>query len=406
MIVHELFNQTSNDSNTYMAALRINAHQMNTFITTQSKLSSDLPFDKVISLQEMYHELSSNSLNIERSNTAKYEQLHELYMRKVRELCVSTWVQFDVSMMTFGVMLLLLHLILVFGFLKGFIWIRHFSGNWIDLASFIVSTVHSVALFSNSLIVNEGAMITFLIQSLILILLVVKVTEVMGSFHHDWTWWECIMHLGKNLYQFILLMICVRMSLYFHSCRDQQDDCLIPPFLQKPNTSDRIILYIVQFFVSYLAFTFTLFYGAYFLGSAFGQQHKHFLISKWGYWFLRCSLLSVFVCLIPLPDIIHVYVFWMTAVGATVIFCLALMFPYYCQRKIVLRNHMAMVPYSWLIPSLWVIICLLIKCTNQVLLIPLSLSIIQLVLTIKTVRNMSQGSFILVSIMPCSFFVC
>lgn len=413
MIIPEFFKspKTSPRSRmiSYLTALRTNCQQLNTFITAQSRLSNDLPIHKVSVLQEMYQNLEekyNGIMNQEIDELTDVANLYMTYMRMVRDLCTSTWAQFDVHKMLAGILVLVLHVLLILVSITGMPTSKSLYSivtmrmNLIDVVSLVIGLLHAFALFSSSFVVNEGSMVTFFIQSFILFLLMVKVTENL-SFTQCLSFSGIISQLYTTAKPFIKIMICIRLTSFFHTCRDQQDHCLIPKLLQRSDVSlyssdyHEVLLYIARFVVPYLTFVFVLFYCTFFIKTVFRQQYEQFLLTKYVHWLIKCSYIFGFFG-IYLPEMISVWLFWIYLVGTLFAVILAVFKPFtsYCSKRIDTNSNLTLAPYSLLLLTLWIPICLIVKSTNEILFIPLSLSIIQFVLTVKVVYKMPQSELL------------
>ena len=187
------------------------------------------------------------------------------FIRAVRSACIGKWAKFDDFYIYFGIILLFAHLVsvclLLFGNGRGLLkreWLRSFRHksffksfitrfassegfDWIAFLCLVLVVLHAFSLFSNSFIVFEQHVVSFLSQTLILVLALKKVRQFLSAqtnsadMHHGRTPFshKRIAELfSKALPPYIGVMICIRLSSIFHSCRDQQDECAIPEFLK------------------------------------------------------------------------------------------------------------------------------------------------------------------------------
>ena len=95
-------------------ALRLNAHQMNSYITHYARISSDLPRQKVSRLQaQLDHTEKSlqglitdmfthNKVNTAHETLHRLEREYKLYMDDVKNMCKDIWAKFDFVSMALG----------------------------------------------------------------------------------------------------------------------------------------------------------------------------------------------------------------------------------------------------------------------------------------------------------------
>ncbi|XP_041373818.1 GPI ethanolamine phosphate transferase 3-like [Gigantopelta aegis] len=127
MVITDLFNhcpwwKTSNSEikQVYhtIKALRLNAYQMSQYLTSYSKIASDLPLDRFHQQEELLRN-SENELQrlltamvTEGETTGMLGRLKTLqsnymkYIADVREVCRSIWAKFDISLMVIGIITL------------------------------------------------------------------------------------------------------------------------------------------------------------------------------------------------------------------------------------------------------------------------------------------------------------
>ncbi len=95
-----------------VAALRSNAHQVNTYIETYSKMSNEFPhaessqlleaFNKAESILQNMSSLTKDSHRKVLDNLHDAEELYRLYLSGVKHMCIRIWAQFDMMSMILG----------------------------------------------------------------------------------------------------------------------------------------------------------------------------------------------------------------------------------------------------------------------------------------------------------------
>lgn len=402
MIIPQLFSPANHIAYSSMqsrlqliSALRTNSQQLNAFVEAQIQFSNDLPRPEVAELQKKYKKLEimyDFAVNTTTSDVTELEGLYVNYMRKVRDICSSVWITFNINKMTTGVMILLIHLLvlLFFVFFISKISCTLFFSTMtlLDALSIIIVLFQCIGLFSNSFVVFEGTMVTFLMQLFIVILLVTKFQESLTESHRHLRWNELLTKLFKTALPFLKIMICVYLTRYSHSCRDQQDDCTMLGFFDKsdaPFSSKNyktIILYIAKFFSSYLIYVFTVLHGINVVKSNF--KLKHTILAKCAQWIIAYSCI-IALCDIFYSEILSVWMYWIYLIGASFIILIAL--------KVQDRDNtnIALASYCWIVMVIWNSISFVVKGMNIMLLIPFSLSIIQFTLIVKVMNTMPKS---------------
>lgn len=138
--------------------------------------------------------------------------------------------------------------------------IYSFGGHvsFVNVLAIVITLLYSISLLSNSFIVYEGDMLVFFVQTM-------AVCFAMGKLRREFLESKrqrnAVQHLSKRtlktLAPFVLLMVCVRATKLFHSCRDSQDGCEPTTFtLALPTASELLggTLAKCRFLVSCLAF--------------------------------------------------------------------------------------------------------------------------------------------------------
>ena len=151
---------------------------------------------------------------------------------------------------------------------KSLNWLR-FVTSWRNISSFVVRVsfvnavaivtmlLYSISLLSNSFIVYEGDMVVFFVQTM-------AACFAMGKLRREFleSKWQrnAPQHLTKRILKtfapFVLLMVCVRATKLFHSCRDSQDGCESTTFILALPTASEFVggtLAKCRFLVSCLA---------------------------------------------------------------------------------------------------------------------------------------------------------
>ena len=390
-------------------SLRTNSQQLNAFIEAQNRFSSDIPHHEVLKLQNDYSILEKMYTSISSTNELSdfntIENQYINYMAKVRDICLSVWTKFDTNKMNAGVTVLLLHvlllLIILYFMTKLFFGLNLAKMKLLDSVSIITVVFHSLSLFSNSFVVYEGKMVTFLMQSFIAVLLVTKFREeVIQSMlnHQNLKWNVFIIRLYKNVKPCFKIMMCVYFTRYSHVCRDQQDDCTVLEFFSKPDAPFssgnylKAISSIFQLIFSYLIFVLAIVYVMELIKSVF----QPFVLEKHAQ---RLIVYSFFVALCGIfSETLSVFMYWIYLAGVIilVISVVKLSVSQYRKNNEAKKNFsITLDSYSWILLVIWISVSFILKGMNNMLLIPLSISLIQFILLTQILRKMHTSTSIM-----------
>ncbi|CAL1536499.1 unnamed protein product [Lymnaea stagnalis] len=129
MVIPELFsycpwwNTASNELRQVyhkIKALRLNAHQINLYLTTYQQIASDLPASKLRTLQQQVTRaesevqglittmISQGPTNDALQKLQSLEKLYKKYIREAREMCENVWAKFDLKMIVAGILTVVL----------------------------------------------------------------------------------------------------------------------------------------------------------------------------------------------------------------------------------------------------------------------------------------------------------
>ena len=89
----------------------------------------------------------------------------------------------------------------------------------LQVVGLIVAVLHSISLLSNSFVLYEGDMVAFFLQSMVVCFALKKLQQLLQYNRYS------LVEILKDLGPFFLLMLCIRLTKLFHSCRDQQVGC-------------------------------------------------------------------------------------------------------------------------------------------------------------------------------------
>ncbi|XP_019852911.1 PREDICTED: GPI ethanolamine phosphate transferase 3-like isoform X2 [Amphimedon queenslandica] len=411
MIIPELFIPVLEHISPYQSkmhlinSLRTNSQQLHAFIKAQNRFSNDIPHHEVLKLQNEYSILekmyTSISSTNELSDFKTIENQYINYMAKVREICLSVWTKFDTNKMNAGVIVLILHVILLLTILF-FMTKLSFSlilakVKLLDAVSVITVAFHSVSLFSNSFVVYEGKMVTFLMQSFMAALIVTKFREEVLQLilnHRNLKWNVFIIQLYKNVEPCFKIMVCVHISRYSHVCRDQQDDCTVLEFFSKPDAPFSSGNYLIAISIYVLKLIKSVFQPFVF------EKHAQKLIV----YSLVVALCGIF------SEILSVFMYWIYVAGVIILIFSMVKLSVNQYRKNEAKKNFSITldSYSWILLLIWISVSFIVKGMNNMLLIPLSISLIQFILLTQilskmhTISSLSRAT--LCSLLSYQFF--
>uniref|UniRef100_A0A4W3IHM7 GPI ethanolamine phosphate transferase 3, catalytic subunit n=1 Tax=Callorhinchus milii TaxID=7868 RepID=A0A4W3IHM7_CALMI len=289
-------------------ALQINAIQVNRFLESYSHVAKDLPVEKLEQLKELFSKAMAEYNNLitglgPSENTTleqdllrfqKLSSVLQWYLKATREMCQESWARFNVSHMLFGVALLaaaclqcfliseiasifktlykelLLYPVIwglasglmfcLWGLLSGTVvnpliiccWIAagsHLGFHcWSKLSGALgILLLRCTAMFSNSFVVTEGQVVSFLLKSIVTFTVVKLKWE--GKFTNPSLNTPFVPETQKNpasvscrrecfylLGFLVAFFLCVIFSKSFYNCREELMNCEPSPFL-KPLSS-------------------------------------------------------------------------------------------------------------------------------------------------------------------------
>ena len=135
------------------------------------------------------------------------------------------------------------------------LFVSHIS--FVDILAIGITLLYSVSLLSNSFIAYEGDVVIFFVQTMAVCFALIKLKqEVIESKEQRTTRQHLMKRILKTVSPFVLLMVCVRATKLFHSCRDLQVGCEPTTFILALPTASELLggaLSKCRFLVSCLA---------------------------------------------------------------------------------------------------------------------------------------------------------
>lgn len=422
-------------SHSLLTALKSNTDQLNNFINIQNQYGNYLPSDQVNSLKETYQSISSQyweAINIsDTSSLTNIVDSYIKYMRKVRDICSTSWATFDVLSMLVGIAMLVVHLvavlfIIVTGFSNYSFWSNDFK--WIDVVAGGIAILHSLSLFANSFVVYEGQMAIFLSQSLLLALLVnkvlcdfSKVVWVYPPLTRDkrmyllttkdnnvmYCCWSSMTELiCTSALPFVKIMVCVHLTSYFHTCRDQQIECTLSSLFQRLDIN---MFGLIRYSVSVLSFIFTMRYISYFLKNFFVYgdcSYKRFIFPERA--LIIANELKIAVNMTGFTalsyEIIPVWMFRGLVAAVIFVIVYGIKYPFVSNKSsdlsIIASDNddnvpLVLAPYSWILLSVWIVITFVVVIANDFLFISISVGLIQFVFMLQMLKESTEGKLII-----------
>ena len=468
-----------------LSALKRNADQLYQYMRTQIKYGGDFSSSAVSFLEEKYKlaNIKFNAVRIledvkdlddfQRSQLTSTADVTIDFMSSLRSVCIEMWAKFDDVYISSGILVLILCLLAVTIVLfivedteTGIKTNRESFQNliqtliycildteWINIISMILVLLHSVALFSNSFVVYEQNLIVFFQQTLVISLAAVKLKQAFISANFiPWKWktrkeafdeltknptleiisWKSVVMLCVNtLWPYIGMMVCIRLSALFHSCRDQQDDCTplhIFKSLKLLEPNEVSYLFVVSRFILLLFFFFgTVKATDHFFRSKFSCHERYTDICS-----SVCSFFTGHLVLAALPMAIFevasynlalVSIWCVYIVSITSIFIL-IWKPWFgsghyfrdlnwkctlakedpkffgSSDSEILDTVHCLAPVTWLVMSILSPIVLVVVVPNDVYFFSFTLFLLQLMLLITVLQNSPEGQ-LFYSISPC-----
>ena len=120
------------------------------------------------------------------------------------------------------------------------LFISHIT--FIDILAIVITLLYSVSLLSNSFIAYEGDVVIFFVQTMAVCFAVIKLKqEFQESKEQRATPQHLVKRILKTVTPFVLLMVCVRATKLFHSCRDLQVGCEPTTFILALPTASELL---------------------------------------------------------------------------------------------------------------------------------------------------------------------
>ena len=243
-----------------LQSLHLNMEQVHLYLKALVKHDHSFSSPAVDSLMKVYLSAVKRYTDVKGTKEMMNETVVDsvasemkAFIRGVRAVCVEKWAKFNDTYINIGISLLLVHIVLVCVMLVSqskpstpslhlrmtalLVMVRRLKAvrfRSIDVTSCVsvfVAVFHSFSLFSNSFVVYEQSVVIFSTQSLMLVLaLGVLRQTIVGRDTRRFK--EILGDCFRTLLPYCGVMVCVRLSAVFHSCRDQQDECTVVEFLK------------------------------------------------------------------------------------------------------------------------------------------------------------------------------
>ena len=227
----------------FLSALQYNAHQVHTYLVAYAGYSSDfeqIALDRLTQLlikAEQLHSLGLSEKDSDRFTSAA-DAYYE-FLVSARSMCQRVWAQFDDVFIYTGLAIIAAVPVSLVGFLvakslqfwkdRGVLKLMqaHLRGEagWVDVVSVLVMVCLWLAPVSNSFVVYEQDVTVFLLQTLLVCLVLVRVRLAWQRLPRHSTESSVLPLLVKVSWRIVGAMVCVRLSRLFYFCRDQQDTC-------------------------------------------------------------------------------------------------------------------------------------------------------------------------------------
>ena len=120
------------------------------------------------------------------------------------------------------------------------LFVSHIS--FVDILAIGIALLYSVSLLSNSFIAYEGNVVIFFVQTMAVCFALIKLKqEFIESKEQRATRQHLMKRILKTVTPFVLLMVCVRATKLFHSCRDLQVGCEPTTFILAFPTASELL---------------------------------------------------------------------------------------------------------------------------------------------------------------------
>lgn len=409
-------------SMTYLRALYLNMNQLYTYL--KALIHHDISFthSALDTLVKLYH-----------STRTRYEQLMMLhgaatnetevdvimkdmieFIRGVRSVCTEKWAKFNDVYIYSGICVLMLHLI-------GIIWtvyvhatpLSSIDQSW--LLSICLILFHSFSLFSNSFIVFEQDVVKFSTQSIIVVLAYYRIKHTFRVCTQQQQQQQPYDRLQPStlcsvclqvLWPYTGILVCVRLSTMYHTCRDQQDECTINefllPFTKYIGTSVSSLGMCLRFILIVVSVWFYRVSIRHFEHTLYRIQHTrlHRTIFSSVLFVIARELIWIVVA-IPLLEStsykdLSVWLAWLGYTPFIIGLCLLIVNPWAATVPVHStttgsRMDHVYVSVSWLLLVVMCPIVLVVGVPNDSYILPLGLMIIQLSLTVRVIHGPCEG---------------
>ena len=211
--------------------VRENAQQVVKYLKAYERETGDLGFvlERTLPLfnrAEMATRIRGNEAEIDVEKLTESTAFYMDFLKDTTEMCRQAWARFDMQFITIGLIVFGLMFLTLCATL-----LRRSSFN--RLQNLIVLLVHMGIFGSNSFVVNEDSIVTFLLQFLLGCLFIQSLVEESGN---------------KTSLKVSAVMILVRMSAVATVCREEQMPKCQPTFQKLPPFGDGVFDFIMSYF--------------------------------------------------------------------------------------------------------------------------------------------------------------
>ena len=276
----------------YLHALNLNMEQIYLYMKTLIEYDGTFLSSSVDLLLQDYHSVRKRYNDIVKTKSLNETKINSVitgmreFIGGVRTVCTEKWAKFNDVYIYTGIALLLMLLIIICGMIilqndnydnskrfdnglltkLKFVFLTDF--DWTSILSLVLIIFHSFSFFSNSFVVFEQEVVAFSYQTLI-------VAVAYKSLRQFWITktnnYNIVRNCCRILWPYFAIMACIRLSSLFHSCRDQQDECVIIEFLQPFNK------YNGSSFIGYLVRAFFLALSVFFYRMVISYSERTFV---------------------------------------------------------------------------------------------------------------------------------
>lgn len=347
------------------------------------------------------------------------------FVRGVRSVCTEKWAKFNDAYIYSGICVLILHLVGVWmvylhtAHSRLSLYTSSMLHDWwpsIDvlwLLSIFLLLFHAFSLFSNSFVVFEQHVVTFSTQSIVVIMAYHRIRHIFKTNPNyskpnpSSLFQMCL----QVLWPYIGVLVCVRLSAIYHTCRDQQDECNVKeflfPFTKYIATSSSplgICLRLVVIGISVYFYRLSIRHFEQTLYSNTLTQHTGLYKAMVGSIFFTIGRELVWIVIaIPLIETtsykhVSVWLAWIGYAPFIIGLCLLILNPWYYydsqvhdkSNSVIVVDHIY-VSVSWLLILVMCPIILVVGVPNDSYILPLGLMITQLSLTIRIIHGPCKG---------------